>query len=59
MPAALAREQLAIERVVVLAEEHAIAPVAALRDMVGRTGDNEPGDAGHCDPQAQSHGIFT
>jgi hypothetical protein len=36
-----------IELVVVVAEEHPLAPVAALRDMMRQAGDNKAGDAGH------------
>ncbi len=42
-------QQIAIERVVVVAEEHPLAPVAALGDVMGQTGDDETGDAGHDD----------
>jgi len=58
MLAALARQEIAIKRVVVLAEEHALAPGAALRDMMGKAGDDEPGDAGHIDPRAMLRGMF-
>jgi hypothetical protein len=36
--AALARQEIAIKFIVLIAEEHALAPVAALRDMMGRPG---------------------
>jgi hypothetical protein len=52
MLAALAREEIAIKRVIVLAEEHALAPAPRSRDMIGKAGDDEPGDAGHLDPWA-------
>ena len=45
--AAPARQEIAIEFVVVVAEEHPLAPVAALGDVMGKTGDDEAGDAGH------------
>jgi hypothetical protein len=35
---ALARQQFAIELIVFFAEEHALAPIAPLRHMVGRPG---------------------
>src|SRR5271165_2515960 len=47
LPAALARQQIAIKLIVVIAEKHSLAPVAALRDMMGKAGDDEAGDAGH------------
>ena len=45
--AALDRQDIAIERIVVVAKEDALAPVAALRDVMGKAGDDELGDAGH------------
>src|SRR5712691_11449449 len=45
--AALARHEIAIELVVAVAKEHPLAPVAALRHMMGQAGDDEAGDAGH------------
>ena len=45
--AALGRQEIAIERIVVVAKEDALAPVAALRDVMGKAGKDELGDAGH------------
>jgi hypothetical protein len=33
--------------IVIVAEEDALAPIAALREMVGKAGNNEAGEAGH------------
>ena len=45
--AALARQEVAIEFVVLVGEKHPLAPIAALRHMMRKAGDNEAGDAGH------------
>ena len=45
--AALAGQEIAIEFVVVIAEEHPLAPVAALREVMGKPRDDETSDAGH------------
>jgi hypothetical protein len=45
--AALARQQVAIEIIVIFAEEHALAPITPLRHMVGKAGDDKSGDAGY------------
>ncbi len=42
-----AREQVAIVHGVVLAEEYALKPAAALRDVKWKAGVDEGGDAGH------------
>ena len=44
---AILGEQVAIERIVAVAEEGPRAAVAALGDMVGMTGDDNTGEAGH------------
>jgi len=44
--AALARKQVAIELVVVVGEEHPLAPIPPLRDVMRQSGNNEAGDAG-------------
>jgi hypothetical protein len=43
----LARQEIAIKFIVLITEEHALAPVAALRDMMGKAGDDKAGDADH------------
>jgi hypothetical protein len=45
--AALARQEVAIEFIVLVSEKHPLAPIAALRHMVGKAGDDKAGDAGH------------
>jgi hypothetical protein len=45
--AALARQEVAIEFVVLVGEKHPLAPIAALRHMMGKARDNKAGDAGH------------
>ena len=45
-PARLA-EEIAVERVVVVGEEHPLAPGAALGDLMGQVGDDETADARH------------
>ena len=45
--AALASQKVAIELVVVIAEEHSLAPVAALREVMGKSGDDEASDTSH------------
>ena len=47
LPPALARQQIAIEFVVVVAEEHRLAAIAALRHMMGKARYGKTGDAGH------------
>ena len=56
--AALARQQTAIERIVVVAEEHALAPVAALGDMMRQAGDDETGDAGHAELGTEPNELY-
>src|SRR5271166_4740172 len=56
LPAALARQQIAIEFIVVIAEKHPLAPVAALRDMMGKAGDDKAGDAGHGGARRRENG---
>jgi hypothetical protein len=46
----LARQEIAIKRVVILAEEQALAPGAP--EGRWKAGDDESGDAGHSDPRA-------
>jgi hypothetical protein len=41
------RQQLAIDAEILLLEERRAAPIAALRDVIGHTGNDEPGKAGH------------
>ena len=50
MLAALAREQAVVERIVVVGEEDALAPVATLRHMMEQAGGDEAGDAGQSGP---------
>jgi hypothetical protein len=45
--ATMAGEQIAIERIVVLAEERPGPPIATLGDMVWETGNDDTGKAGH------------
>ena len=45
--AALARQQVAVEFIVLVAKEHPLAPIAALRHMMGKARDNKAADAGH------------
>ena len=45
--AAVLRQQIAVERVILVAEEGARAAVAALGDMVRNAGDDDAGEAGH------------
>ncbi len=45
--AALARQEIAIKLIVVIAEKHPLAPIAALRDMMGKARDDKTSDAGH------------
>ena len=45
--AAVLRQEIAVERMILLAEEGARAAVAALGDMVRNTGDDDAGEAGH------------
>jgi hypothetical protein len=40
-------EQVAIERIVAVAEEGPRAAVATLGDMIGMTGDDDAGETGH------------
>ena len=40
-------EPIAIERVVLVAEKDALAPIAALSDVVGNAGQDDASDAGH------------
>ena len=47
MLAALLTQQIAIEFVVGVGEKHVLAPISALGDMMGQTGNDETGDAGH------------
>ena len=47
MLAALLGEEIAIELIIRVREEHGLAPVSPLRDVVGQAGDDEAGDAGH------------
>ena len=44
---AMLGEQIAVERIIVVAEESARAAVAALGDVVRMTGDNDAGEAGY------------
>jgi hypothetical protein len=44
---AMGRKQVAIERVVVIAEERPRPPIATLGDMVRQTGNDDTGKAGH------------
>ena len=46
-PAALRGEEIAVERIIRVAEESAGAAVAALGDMVRNAGDNDAREAGH------------
>ena len=41
------REQIAIKRIIAVIEEHPLAPVAALRDVMRRTGNDEAGKPRH------------
>lgn len=45
--AAALGQEIAVERVIGVAEEHARAAVAALGDVVRMTGDDDAGEAGH------------
>lgn len=45
--AAVLREQVAIERIVAVAEDGPYPAIAALGDMVGMTGNDDMGEAGH------------
>ena len=45
--AAILGEQVAIERIIVVAKERARATIAALGDMVRMTGNDDTGEAGH------------
>jgi hypothetical protein len=45
-PAGFAKP-IAIERVIAVLEEYALAPVAALGDMMRQPGNDDAGDAGH------------
>ena len=45
--AAVLRQEIAVERVVLVGEEGARAAVATLRDMVRDAGDDDAGEAGH------------
>jgi len=47
MLAALLTQQIAIEFVVGIGEKHVLAPISALGDMMGQTGNDETSDAGH------------
>jgi hypothetical protein len=42
-------QKIAVERVVVLAEDHFLAPIAALGHMMRQIGNDEPADARHGD----------
>src|SRR5271170_6540136 len=44
-------QQVAIEPIIVIAEEHALAPIAALRDVMRQVRNDVAGDAGHLRPQ--------
>jgi hypothetical protein len=45
--AAVLREQVAVQRIVVVAEERPRAAIATLGDMVRVIGDDDTGEAGH------------
>ena len=45
--AASFRQQVAVQRVIVIAEEDALAPVSPLRDVVRNAGNHDAGEAGH------------
>jgi hypothetical protein len=47
MLAALLTQQIAIEFVVGIGENTFLPPISALGDMMGQTGNDETGDAGH------------
>ena len=40
-------EKIEVERVIAVLKERALAPVAALRDVVGNAGDDDAGQTGH------------
>jgi hypothetical protein len=40
-------QQVEISAAIVIAEEHSLAPVAALGDMMGEVGHNQTSDASH------------
>jgi hypothetical protein len=48
--AAGGRQQIPIERVVAILEEHALAPIAALGDVMRQTGHDDAGYASHSPP---------
>jgi hypothetical protein len=41
------RQPISVQFVIAVVEKNPFAPVAALRDVMGRTGDDDAGDAGH------------
>jgi hypothetical protein len=41
------RQPIAVERVIVVAEKHPLAAIAALHDVMGQDGVDYAGDAGH------------
>jgi hypothetical protein len=51
------RQEIAVELVIVIAEESACAPVAALRDKMGKAGDDEAGEASHGPSWPQQRGV--
>ena len=45
--AALLAQEIAVEFIVGVGEEHGFAPISALRHVVWQAGNDETGDAGH------------
>ena len=45
--ATMLRQEIAVELVIVIAEESACTPVSALRDKMGKSGDDEAGETSH------------
>ena len=45
--AAARGEEIAVERIIAVLEEHLLTPIAALRDMMRQTGHDDAGKAGH------------
>ena len=50
--AAVLRQQIAVERVILVAEKGARAAVAALGDMMRNAGDDDAGETGHAKKMA-------
>jgi hypothetical protein len=50
-------QEVAVEFIILVAKEGARPPIATLRDVVGKAGDDEAGEASHTPLSLQSDGA--